>query len=249
MPRGGQLTIETANVELDDEYVSRHPGTSVGPHVMLAVSDTGEGMDDATQRRVFEPFFTTKAVGKGTGLGLATVYGIVKQSRGSIWLYSEPRHGSTFKIYLPAVMGGETREILDDQPLPTPAGPTTILVVEDQADVRTVIQAVLSRRGYTVLVAANGQEALALSREHVGQIHLLFTDVVMPGMSGRQVAQVLTAERPGLRVLYTSGYTDDTIVHHGVLDPGLAFIQKPFTAAALVRKIRDILEAAQPPAV
>ena len=249
MPHGGRLTIETANVELDQAYVATHPGATAGPQVMLAVSDTGVGMDEATQRRLFEPFFTTKELGKGTGLGLATVYGIVKQSKGFVWVSSEPGKGSTFKIYLPVVdatgaadlPAAAASEILD--------GTETVLVVEDQPEVRAVIRETLQRHGYTVVEAASGAEALVRSREYSGTIHLLFTDVVMPGLSGRRVAQLLTSDRGRMRVLYTSGYTDDAIVQHGVLEPGLAFLQKPYTSEALLRKIREVLDASAPPAV
>jgi two-component system, cell cycle sensor histidine kinase and response regulator CckA len=250
MPDGGRLTIETANVELDDEYVTRHPESRVGPHVMLAVSDTGVGMDDVTQRRLFEPFFTTKDAGRGTGLGLATVYGIVKQSQGSIWVYSELGYGSTFKVYLPSV----TSALATEEPEPVQVhralnGTETVLIVEDQADVRSITCETLRRGGYTVLEAGDGAETLARSQVHPGRIHLLFTDVVMRGMSGRQVAQQISAERPDIRVIYTSGYTDDAIVHHGVLEHGLAFLQKPFTTSALLRKVREVLDAEHAPAV
>jgi CheY-like chemotaxis protein len=249
MPDGGQLTIETADVDLDESYVSRHGGASPGPHVMLAMSDTGVGMNDETLRRVFEPFFTTKEAGKGTGLGLATVYGIVKQSHGSIWVYSEPGHGSTFKIYLPAIASQGSADTSDEETPRRLTGMETVLIVEDQAEVRGVIRTTLRRNGYTVLEATNGQEALALSRGHAGPIHLLFTDVVMPGLSGRRVAEILTAERRDMRVLYTSGYTDDAIVRHGVLEPGLAFLQKPYTSSAMLRKLRSTLDTPNPPAV
>jgi CheY-like chemotaxis protein len=248
MEQGGQITIETANVDLDESYAAQHPGSQVGPHVMLAVSDTGVGMDDETQRRLFEPFFTTKEPGKGTGLGLATVYGIVKQSRGSVWAYSEVGHGSTFKVYLPAVTGEEAMTPAPPVAM-TLTGTETVLVVEDQAEVRAVIGESLRRHQYTVLEAATGAEALVVSRHPECEIHLLFTDVVMPGLSGRRVAQLVTGERPAIRVLYTSGYTDNAIVHHGVLDSGLAFLEKPYTVEAMLRKVRDVLDADAPPAV
>jgi len=243
MPRGGKLTIETANAELDESYALEHPAVVAGPFVMLAVSDSGVGMDAATQARIFEPFFTTKEKGKGTGLGLATVYGIVKQSGGNIWLYSEPGRGTTFKIYLPRV----------DQPLelpaPTPAsretprGTETVLLVEDDEAVRTLARKMLASHGYTVLAAPSGADALELAASHAGPIHLLVTDVVLPGMSGRELAARFQSVRPGLKVLYTSGYTDEAIVHHGVLDPGIAFLQKPFTSGALARKVRETLDS------
>ena len=246
MKDGGALTIETANVKLDEQYAARHPGAAVGPHVMVAVSDTGTGMDEATQKRLFEPFFTTKELGKGTGLGLAMVYGIVKQSRGSIWVYSEPGHGSTFKMYLP-VVHAETVEHAPVDSVPVSlSGTETVLVVEDQPEARSVMREMLSRRGYTVIEATSGPDAVSKSRQHSGDIDLLLTDVVMPGLSGRGVADVLHAERPNLRVIYMSGYTDEAIVHHGILDSGLAFIQKPFTADAFLRKIRQVLDARDP---
>ncbi len=243
MPRGGKLTIETANAELDESYALEHPAVVAGPYVMLAVSDSGVGMDAATQARIFEPFFTTKEKGKGTGLGLATVYGIVKQSGGNIWLYSEPGRGTTFKIYLPRV----------DQPLelptPTPAaretprGTETVLLVEDDDAVRALARKMLAAHGYTVLAAPSGADALELAASHAGPIHLLVTDVVLPGISGRELAIRFQSVRPGLKVLYTSGYTDDAVVHHGVLDAGIAFLQKPFTSGALARKVRETLDS------
>jgi CheY-like chemotaxis protein len=215
---------------------------------MIAVSDTGTGMDEATQKRVFEPFFTTKGIGKGTGLGLATVYGIVKQSHGSICVYSEPGQGATFKIYLPVTTAAPaTAATMDVEPVSL-AGTETVLLVEDQAETRSVIRETLHRRGYAVIDAANGVEAVEKARQHKDPIHLLLTDVVMPEMSGRRIAEILDAERPGIRVIYMSGYTDDAIVHHGILDAGLAFMQKPFAAEALLRKVREVLEAPSPPA-
>jgi PAS domain S-box-containing protein len=248
MADGGLLTIETATVEFDAEYAARHPGATTGEHVMIAVSDTGVGMDEATQRRLFEPFFTTKPVGRGTGLGLATVYGIVKQSQGSIWVYSEPGRGTTFKIYLPAVGGLPSPVTAPPTEGPPLVGTETVLLVEDQAEVRGLIQKTLARIGYRVLVAGDGAEALELARSHDGPVHVLLTDVVLPGTSGRVVARGILAERADVRVLYMSGYTDDGIVRHGVLEPGLAFIQKPFSAEALLRKIREVLSAQSPPA-
>ncbi len=244
MPNGGKLTIETQNVELDQEYVRGHLSAQPGPYVMLAVSDTGVGMDAATQARIFEPFFTTKEQGKGTGLGLATVYGIVKQSGGWIWVYSEPGHGTSFKIYLPRV----AEAVAPAAPSPVPPvsvrGSETVLLVEDDEMIRKLVQKVLKANGYTVLVAASGGDAERVAGQHEGPIHLLMTDVVMPGLNGREVAQRLTAARAGIRVLYLSGYTDDAIVHHGVLDPGVAFLQKPFTPAVLGRKVREVLDSA-----
>jgi two-component system cell cycle sensor histidine kinase/response regulator CckA len=242
MPSGGRLTVETANAELDGPWVAHHPGASEGPHVVLAISDTGIGMDQAVQSHLFEPFFTTKEPGKGTGLGLATVYGIVKQSGGSIFVDSEPARGATFKIFLPRT---EQSADLPKAPRPEPqlpGGTETILVVEDQPAVRAVIRDTLARHGYRVLEAANGAEALSILKKHDGEVHVLLTDVVMPGMSGRNLAEQLVTERPDLRVLYTSGYNDDMIVHD-VLEGGLAFIQKPFTPDVLLKHLRDLLDA------
>ncbi len=243
MPNGGQLTIETQNVELDEAYVRDHISAQPGPYAMIAVSDTGVGMDAATQARIFEPFFTTKEIGKGTGLGLATVYGIVKQSGGWIWVYSEPGQGTTFKIYLPRVTEAVPPAAVTPAPPASVRGSETILLVEDDDMIRHLVQKVLKANGYRVLVAANGRDAERVAGQHEGPIHLLMTDVVMPGMNGREVAERLAAARAGLRVLYLSGYTDDAIVHHGVLEPGVAFLQKPFTPAVLGRKVREVLDS------
>ncbi len=243
MPGGGRLTIETANVDMDETYLQAHPPAQAGRYVMLAVSDTGTGMDARTQAHIFEPFFTTKASGKGTGLGLATVYGIVKQSGGFIWVYSEPGHGTTFKIYFP--WAGEPTQRSAAVPVATPRqGTETVLVVEDAASVRTVMRQGLERYGYTVLEAPDGDTALQLAAKHHGPIHLLLTDVVMPGVSGRQLADQLVRLRPGIKVLYASGYTDDAIIHHGILEPGIAYLQKPFTRDALARTVREVLDGA-----
>ncbi len=243
MPRGGKLTIETSNVDLDGTEASHRGVVKPGPYVLLAVSDTGEGMEAATLAHIFEPFFTTKAVGKGTGLGLSTVYGVVKQSNGYIWAYSEPGRGSTFKVYLPRV----EEPVAVGEIAPTvgrvPHGSETILLVEDDDGVRELVAGVLRDRGYTVLMAHDGDQALEIATEHPRDIHALVTDVVMPGMSGRQIAQRVAGQRPGIRVLYMSGYTDDAIVRHGVLEVGAAFIQKPFSSAALARKVRDLFDS------
>ncbi len=243
MPNGGKLTIETQNVELDEAYVRGHISAQPGPYAMIAVSDTGVGMDAATQARIFEPFFTTKEIGKGTGLGLATVYGIVQQSGGWIWVYSEPGQGTTFKIYLPRVTEAVPPAAVTPAPPASVRGSETILLVEDDEMIRNLVQKVLKANGYRVLVAANGRDAERVAGQHEGPIHLLMTDVVMPGMNGREVAERLAAARAGLRVLYLSGYTDDAIVHHGVLEPGVAFLQKPFTPAVLGRKVREVLDS------
>ena len=242
MPEGGRLTLETANVSLDEEYARAHPGASAGPHVLLAVSDTGTGMDEATRSRLFEPFFTTKAVGKGTGLGLSTVYGIVKQSGGSIWVYSEPGRGATFKIYLPRVDAPVEEPLAVRAPAPVRGGHETVLLAEDDAGVRDVVASTLEQKGYRVLRASDGQVALELARALTDSIALLITDIVMPGRTGRELAETLGAERPGLKVLYLSGYTDDAVVRHGVLEAGVPFLQKPFTPAALAAKVRDLLD-------
>ena len=244
MPRGGRLTIETSNVSLSEQFSHDHVAVLPGQYVMLAVSDNGCGMDAETQAHIFEPFFTTKEVGKGTGLGLATVYGIVKQSEGTIWLYSEVGCGTTFKIYLPCVERPmkEVEEETDNFGLLQ--GTETVLLVEDEEVVREMATEILRDSGYQVLEAKHGHEALTLGRQHAGVIHLMLTDVVMPQMSGRQLAEQLTPLRREMKVLYMSGYTDDAIVHHGVLEEGTAFIGKPFTPSALARKVRELLDAA-----
>ncbi len=243
MPNGGKLTIETQNVELNQEYVRGHLSAQPGSYVMLAVSDTGVGMDAATQARIFEPFFTTKEKGKGTGLGLATVYGIVKQSGGWIWVYSEPGHGTTFKVYFPRVAEVAAPAAPTPAPPASVRGSETVLLVEDEEMILKLVHKVLQANGYTVLVAASGGDAERVAGQHDGPIHLLMTDVVLPGLNGREVARRLEATRPGIRVLYLSGYTDDAIVHHGVLEPGVAFLQKPFSPTVLGRKVREVLDS------
>jgi PAS domain S-box-containing protein len=244
MPDGGKLTIETANVELDDAYAGRNPGASPGPHVMLAITDGGTGMDEKTLARIFEPFFTTKEPGKGNGLGLSTVYGIVRQSGGSIDVYSEVGRGTTFKIFLPRETAAATQAPAPPPPAARAVRGETILVVEDDEAVRSIARRMLARAGYRVLTAANGGEGLLACEAHPGEIHLLLTDVVMPQMGGRVFAERLARIRPGLKVLFMSGYTDDAIVRHGVLEPGTHFLGKPFTQADLLAKVRDVLDGA-----
>jgi PAS domain S-box-containing protein len=242
MPKGGQLTIETSNVQLDRSTSAKHPGMTPGRYVMLVVADTGCGMDDKTQARIFEPFFTTKAQGKGTGLGLATVYGVVKQSGGFIWVYSEVNRGTTFKIYFPEVT--EFVEAPNAEPAKSilPTGHETILFVEDEESVRELVSDYLKAAGYNVLEAIDGEHALQVASAHPEPIHLLITDVVMPRLSGRELANKISTKRGGLKVLYISGYTDDSVFRHGVLEGGARFLQKPFNLRVLAAKVREVLE-------
>lgn len=241
MPTGGKLTIETRNVMVDESDHARAFVVAPGPYVVIAVTDTGIGMDAETQANIFEPFFTTKALGKGTGLGLAMVYGIVKQSGGYINVYSEPMHGTTFKIYLPSI-DQEAQPPLDEPPAEEiPGGTETVLLVEDEEAVRALTLYVLRQAGYKVLEASNGSEALKLVAQHQGPIDLLVTDVVMPKMGGRQVAEVVRQLYPHIRVLFLSGYADDAIVRHGILESESAFLQKPFSLTALATKLRELL--------
>jgi PAS domain S-box-containing protein len=247
MPSGGKITIETANVELDQAYSDMHISIKPGPYVMLAVSDTGTGMDAKTRKRIFEPFFTTKEMGRGTGLGLSTIYGIVKQSGGNIWVYSELGKGTTFKIYFP--------QINTEQTAKTPAGKRpqepltevgeTILLVEDEEVVRRLTHSLLETSGYQVLAASGGEDAIRICASYSGEIHLMLTDVVMPRMNGKKVAEGVKLTRPEMEILYMSGYTDDAIVHHGVLEAGTNFIEKPFTSYGLLSKVRETLNKAR----
>jgi CheY-like chemotaxis protein len=241
MPMGGLLTLETQNVELDADFARNHPTIRPGPHVMLAVGDTGLGMSAETKAQIFEPFFTTKEQGKGTGLGLATVYGIVKQSGGTIWVYSELGHGSVFKLYFPMVREAPAAKDVAKPEVNTYAGTETILLVEDEEGVRSLVRVALQSAGYNVLEVVDPEAALKTCTSHEGPIHLLLTDVVMPQMSGPVVASKVAALRPGIRVLYMSGYTDDAVVHHGVLSHEMPFIQKPFSPGSLRKKIREVL--------
>ncbi len=241
MPRGGKLTIETCHADLTEAYVKSHLNAKPGRFLMLAISDTGVGMDADTQQRIFEPFFTTKELGKGTGLGLSTVYGIVKQSGGNIWVYSEPGKGTTFKIYLPIAEEVANAEA-NTNPVEIPQGQGTILVVEDEESVRELAGEILEASGYRVLNAANANEALRVCGEHIGSIELMITDVVMPQMGGRQLAEHVVLTRPETRVLYMSGYTDDAIVRHGILNDHVSFLQKPFTPDSFALKVREVLE-------
>ena len=241
MPDGGRLTIETTNVNIDDAFVAAHIGARTGPHVAMKVSDEGIGMDEAVQKHIFEPFFTTKEKTKGTGLGLATVYGVVKQSGGYIWVDSAPGRGAAFTIYLPVVDAPLTERV-EEPHTKIETGKETILLVEDQDDVRRVASAILRHGGYSVIEAAHPRAALAIVRDSDAHFDLLLTDVVMPDMSGRELAKIVADIRTDLKVLYTSGYAEDAIVEHGVLDSGLAFVPKPFTPKTLLTAVRAALD-------
>ena len=243
MPQGGRLTIETANVVFDDEYLSGHPVAKAGPYIMLAVSDNGMGMDEETQAHIFEPFYTTKGKNRGTGLGLSTAYGIVKQSKGFIWVYSELAKGTTFKIYLPQINEQtieHENEKLEDR---VHCGSDTILIVEDNESVRKLICRIIQKHGNNIFEAANGNDAVNFVKEYAGEIHLVVTDVIMPGMSGMELRSKLEVLRPGIKTLFVSGYTDNAIVNHGILDSESAFLQKPFTADGLIRKMREVMDS------
>jgi signal transduction histidine kinase/ActR/RegA family two-component response regulator len=242
MPTGGRLIVETANVILDRAYTMRHLDVEPGEYVLLSISDTGEGMDEEVKAHIFEPFFTTKEKGKGTGLGLATVHGIVKQNQGHIWVYSELGVGTTFKIYLPHVSEGVRAPTALPVEGVAAQGTETLLLVEDEAEVRELTRDILAALGYQVLMAEDGVQALQVAAEHDGPIHLLLTDVVMPGMSGRTLADELLSSHPEMRVLYVSGYTDNAIVHHGVLTEGTNFLSKPFDLETLAHRVRTVLD-------
>jgi PAS domain S-box-containing protein len=242
MPSGGKLTIETANVELDESYARSHVDVKQGHYVMFSVNDTGVGMSPEVRERIFEPFFTTKEKGKGTGLGLSTTYGIVKQSEGHIWVYSIQGKGTTFKIYLPRVnepLEDIRKEVSQEE---LPRGNETILIVEDEEEVRKLAGKILERQGYKILETYNGDEALLVCERHKSPIHLMLADIIMPGMSGSELANLLKPLYPEIKILYTSGYTDNAIVHHGVLEKGVNYIQKPFTLEGLARKVREVLD-------
>jgi PAS domain S-box-containing protein len=244
MPNGGKLILETRNVVFDEGYSEKHPYLKPGHYVHLSVSDTGAGMSEETRNHLFEPFFTTKEKGKGTGLGLSTVYGIVKQSGGHIWVYSEPGVGTTFNVCLPRAAPGSGTVEPPSGTVAVLRGSETVLVVEDQQEVRQLARDVLQGYGYEVLDAGSGEEALELCRAHGGPIHLLLTDVVMPVMTGSELADKIKALRPEIRVLFMSGYTDNVIVHHGALEAEVAYLQKPFSPLSLALKVREALQAA-----
>jgi PAS domain S-box-containing protein len=241
MPNGGHLMIETSVVELDNDFVDQHAEAQAGEHILLAVTDTGTGMPEEVRQKIFEPFFTTKEVGKGTGLGLSTVYGVVKQHGGQIYVYSEPGKGTTFKIFLPASQSkGVEQEKQQGEAIP--AGEETVLLAEDDATTRRMIKTTMEAEGYTLLEAGDGQEALEVSNSYEGDIHLLLTDVIMPKMNGQELANSLQQSRPEMEVIFMSGYTDDAIFRHGVLEPGVHFIQKPITPSILAKKLREVLK-------
>jgi CheY-like chemotaxis protein len=247
MPDGGRFSIETGFVEWTEGQVQLRPGAQAGPYVMLAVSDTGVGMNQETLGHLFEPFFTTKEVGKGTGLGLSTIHGIVEQSGGCVEAASELGRGTSFKIYMPRVVSAQA-DSGKPEAVPTIGGQETVLVVEDQAVVRRYAAAALKAYGYQVIEAENAAEALLVCERESGRIDLILTDVVMPGLSGREMADGLKQHRPGIKVLFMSGYTDDTVVHQGALENGTEFIQKPFTPDQLAIKVQEMLAAADRPA-
>jgi len=242
MPDGGRLVIETSKAEIDDEYIQRRPTVPPGHYTMLSVADTGSGIPLEVQAHIFEPFFTTKEKGKGTGLGLATVYGIVKQSGGHVWVYSEPGMGTAFRIYLPATEAQAETADRTAFSSPRSQGSETILVVDDHADLRDLAGLILKQSGYEVLMADGPAAALDIARSHSDPIDLLLTDVILPGMNGRLLAQQLLVLRPSAKVLFASGYTENVIAHHGELEPGTNFLQKPFSLDTLTRKVREVLD-------
>jgi len=246
MPQGGKIVIETKNLELDEAYADQHPGVSPGRYTMLSVSDEGYGMDAETLKHIFEPFYTTKDHAEGTGLGLFTVYGAVKQNGGNIWVYSEVGRGTTFKIYLPQV--NQVVEVRKADALSTAAaeGTETVLLAEDEKVVRKFVRSILEKNGYTVLEAHHGSEALRVALQHAGPIDLLLTDMVMPLMGGKLLAEKMTGLRPGIKVLYMSGYSENAVIHHGILEFGTAFLEKPFSVEALEHKVREVLDTRQP---
>jgi CheY-like chemotaxis protein len=246
MPKGGRMIVETSNVDLDKTYASEHVSVKPGRYVMLAVSDSGTGMSPETIAHIFEPFFTTKGGTKGTGLGLATVYGIVKQSGGYIWVYSEPEKGSTFKVYFPRVDEQVEKNAQNARNEKAERGSETVLLVEDDDAVRELAEVILTAHGYAVICANGPKRAEEIAEERGDKIDLVLTDVIMPTMSGRELVKKLSAKNPRLRVLYMSGYTDNVIAQGGVLEEGLAFLQKPFTPRALSQKVREVLDAAVP---
>ncbi|MEJ2750534.1 MAG: response regulator, partial [Anaerolineae bacterium] len=236
--------IETGSLIIDEQFTNTHLDAPLGPCVMLAVTDTGHGMDRAIQNQIFEPFFTTKEAGKGTGLGLATVHGIVKQCGGAIYVYSEPGQGATFKVYLPASESATSPLVDSLSAKMVQRGHETVLLVEDEQALRDLVQITLQEMGYTVLEAGNGREAIELAERHPAQIDLLLTDVIMPQMSGGELAQILIAQRPEMKVLFVSGYMDDDVVRHGLLTAEVDFLSKPFTRSMLASKVRDVLDRA-----
>ena len=246
MADGGTLTIETANVVLDEGYAAYHVGARPGEHVLLAISDTGMGIDEEVRAHIFEPFFTTKERGQGTGLGLSTVFGIINQHEGYIWVYSEVGKGTTFKVYFPRAEEAEFQEQVRSIPLVEDGqGTESILIVEDEAAVRELIVRVLKAHGYQVLEARDGPQALQISEQHDGPIDLLLTDVIMPHMNGKELHERLRDPRPEMRVLFMSGYTDNAIAHHGVLEPGTRLLPKPFSMEDLIRTMRSVLAGRQ----
>jgi signal transduction histidine kinase len=242
MPQGGRLVIQTSTADISESVEDQYLGAKPGSYVVLTISDTGVGMNRETLQHIFEPFFTTKERGKGTGLGLATVYGIVTQSGGYVWAYSEPGQGTTFKVYLPRIARGEPSGVGTATPRASPQGSETVLVVEDENPVRLVAVANLRKAGYRVLEARNAEEALQVASAHVGLIDLVLTDVLMPGIHGPELVKRITERLPGVKALYMSGHADDALLHHGVLEGGLAFLEKPFTRDELTGKVREVLD-------